>query len=72
MNYELNKNILRLDQMSPIENILLSRGIENPQEYLNANEDNLYDPLLLKNLALGAELFISHVKNNSKIFLIVD
>ena len=28
--------------MSPIENILLSRGIENPQEYLNANEDNLY------------------------------
>ena len=72
MNYELNKDILSLDQMSPIENILLSRGIENPQEYLNANEDNLYDPLLLKNLALGAELFISHIKNNSKIFLIVD
>lgn len=72
MNYELNKNMLSLDQMSPIENILLSRGIENPQEYLNANEDNLYDPLLLKNLALGAQLFISHVKNNSKIFLIVD
>lgn len=72
MEYRINKKINHKDGESYLETILRARGIENYNDYLNASVKDLLDPLLLKNMDIGAEAFIRHIKNNSKIFLIVD
>lgn len=72
MEYRINEKINHKDGESYLETILRARGIENYNDYLNASAKDLLDPLLLKNMDIGAEAFIRHIKNNSKIFLIVD
>lgn len=55
-----------------LENILKSRGIKNPKQFLNVNERNIEDFHLFDNMKEGVNLLISHLKNNSKIGLLVD
>ena len=58
----------------PIERIFTSRGIvpEAINHYLNTNDRDVLDPLLLSNMEKGAKMFIDHLANNHKIFIQVD
>lgn len=71
MNYRLINNSLN-DIYNPKQTILLNRGIENWEQYLNLNEDCTYDFDLLKNIDKAVSCFIKHIENKSRIHIIVD
>lgn len=71
MNYKLIKNSLN-DIYNPKQTILLNRGIDNWKQYLNLNEDCIYDFNLLENIDKAASCFIKHIENKSRIHIIVD
>ena len=57
-----------------IEQVLINRGLD-PNEinhYLSANENDLYDPLLLDNMDRGAKMYIKHIVANDPMTMIVD
>lgn len=57
-----------------LEQILLNRGIPKEQitHYLNADEADVLDPLLLDNMREGAQLLAKHIANNTKALIVVD
>ena len=71
MQYKLYKNSLN-DKDNIIETVLLNRGIENPQEYLNLNEDccNKYNDL--NNMNEAIECFNKHFEKEDIIAVLVD
>lgn len=71
MNYRLINNSLN-DIYNPKQTILLNRGIENWEQYLNLNENCTYDFDLLKNIDKAVSCFIKHIENKSRIHIIVD
>lgn len=71
MNYRLINNSLN-DIENPKQTILLNRGIENWEQYLNLNENCTYDFDLLKNIDKAVSCFIKHIENKSRIHIIVD
>lgn len=72
MNYQL-LNPLN-DNLSPIERIFANRGIEpnNINHYLNTTKEDILDPLLLEHMREGAQMLISHLQKQHKIFVQVD
>lgn len=80
MNYTLIQpdkfiqDINLLDNLTPIEQIFLNRGIarDNIQHYLNTTLDDLLDPLLLNNMQQGAQMLISHLAAQDSIFVQCD
>lgn len=52
--------------------LLKSRGVEDPEKFLNVDESCVHDGLLLKNMKEGLELFHGHIRNNSNIHVQVD
>lgn len=71
MNYRLIKDSLN-DIDNPKQTILLNRGIENLEQYLNLNEDCTHDFNLLDNIDKAVSCFINHIENKSRIHIIVD
>ena len=57
-----------------LEQILLNRGIpaEEISHFLNADEADVLNPLLLDNMREGAQLLARHISQNSKALIIVD
>ena len=58
-----------------LEQILLNRGFKNKEDinhFLNTNENDIYNPLLLDNMQEGLKLLAKHIKQNSKVLIIVD
>lgn len=57
-----------------LEQILLNRGIPEEQitHYLNADEADVLDPLLLDNMREGAQLLAKHIANNTQALIVVD
>lgn len=57
-----------------LEQILLNRGIPKEQitHYLNADEADVLDPLLLDNMREGAQLLAKHIANNTQALIVVD
>lgn len=53
-----------------LEELLISRGIENIKKYLNPTQDCELDPMLMTNMAKAVEIVDKHI--NNKIGLIVD
>lgn len=70
MNYKINPNILNSGNY--VEDIFLSRGIDNILEYLTPTKKDLLPPTDLKNIDEGAKLLLNHLKNKSKIYVVVD
>lgn len=72
MNYKLINN--PSDCLSPLEQILYNRGIpiEEIEHYCNTNYLDILDPLLLDNMRKGAQLLISSIKDNKKMYVQVD
>lgn len=57
---------------SAIEQVLLNRGIEDVQHYLNTVDTDILSPLDLDNIENGAKMLVSHMAQGSKVFIIVD
>ena len=57
-----------------LEQILLNRGIpaEEISHFLNADEADVLNPLLLDNMREGAQLLARHISQNSKALIVVD
>ena len=72
MKYKLiakpNKNY------SPMQQILVNRGIDvkDIEHYLKTSDADILNPDLLDNMAEGVKRLVSAIKNQEKIFLIVD
>lgn len=57
---------------SAIEQVLLNRGIQDVQHYLNTVDTDILSPLDLDNIENGAKLLVSHIVQKSKVFVIID
>ena len=72
MKYKLiakpNKNY------SPMQQILVNRGIDvkDIEHYLKTSDADILNPVLLDNMEEGVKRLVSTIKNQEKIFLIVD
>ena len=57
-----------------LEQILLNRGIaqEDIWHFLNVNENDVLDPLLLTNMREGVGMLIKHIAGNEKTLVVVD
>lgn len=57
-----------------IEQVLVNRGFkkEDIEHFLNVNETDVLDPLLIDNIEEGAKLLIKHIKAGNKIFMPID
>ena len=71
MQYKLFENSLN-DKDNVIETVLLNRGIENPKEYLNLNEDCTNDYNNLNNINEAVECFEKHFERRDDIAVLVD
>lgn len=67
MNKERYDNIDNL-----LDNLLKSRGVEDVEALLNVSKANCHDYNLLTNIKEGVECLDKHIKNNSKICIIID
>ena len=71
MQYKLFANSLN-DRDNIIETVLLNRGIENPQEYLNLTKDCCNDYNNLSNINEAVECFNKHFERRNEIAVLVD
>lgn len=71
MQYKLFENSLN-DKDNIIETVLLNRGIENPQEYLNLSESCTNDYNNLENINAAVECFEKHFEKKDDITILVD
>ncbi len=71
LKYKLYQSSLN-DKDNIIETVLLNRGIENPQEYLNLNEDCTNDYNNLNNINEAVECFEKHFERRDDIAVLVD
>lgn len=72
MRYELINNGKK--SFNPIEQVLLNRGIkkEDIVQFLNPDDNNILDSLLLNNIARGAKMLLLHIQNADRIHFVVD
>lgn len=70
MYYRLNERVVNSGNY--IKDILKARGINNIDEYLNPSKEDLFPADKLKNIDKGVDLLLTHLKNNSKIYVVVD
>jgi hypothetical protein len=71
MQYKLFASSLN-DKNNVIETVLLNRGIENPHEYLNLNEDCTNDYNNLNNINEAVACFEKHFERRDDIAVLVD
>lgn len=69
MKYQLIGNN---DTENIIQQVLLNRGIENPEEYLNLNESCVNDYNNLDNINEAVDCFIAHFERGDDIAVLVD
>jgi single-stranded-DNA-specific exonuclease len=73
MKYKVLNKGYSINRDGELLNVLLkSRGVENPEEFLNVNESHIHDGMLLKNMDRGLNMLNWHIENNSKIHIILD
>ena len=72
MNYQLIAE--RIPGASPIEQVLLNRGIQaqDIQHYLNTTDEDILDPSSIDRIEEGAKMLVKHVSQEHKVFLQVD
>lgn len=67
MNKEQYDNINDL-----LSNLLISRGVKDVNALLNVSKEDCHHYSQLSNIKMGVECLNKHIKNNSKICVIVD
>ena len=74
MKYRIrnNTNIALLEEGELLNEVLKSRGIDNPSHYLNLTDDDIFDGMLLKNMYGGLCMLKWHIDNGSHIHIIAD
>ena len=70
MYYKLNDKINNTGNY--IQDILLARGIDDIEKYLNPTKEDLLPAKEIKNIDEGVKLLLRHLSNNSKIYVVVD
>ena len=72
MNYKLISE--RNEDLSPVEQVLLNRGIEyeDIDHYCNTSILDVLDPLLISNIREGAQMLVKHIKAMDKTYIQVD
>lgn len=58
--------------LSPLSQVLVNRGVEKTEGFYDLTWDCVNSPYNLDFIKEAAEMFIRHVKNNSKIAILVD
>lgn len=71
MKYKLIEGSLN-DIASPIETVLLNRGIKDIGQYLNLNKSAVQDYKELENMQEAVECFMKHYENRDKILVMPD
>ena len=71
MRYKLYDGSLN-DKDKIIETVLLNRGVEDPQEYLNLSESCTNDYNNLENIDKAVECFEEHFERGDDIAVLVD
>lgn len=71
MRYKLYDGSLN-DKDKIIETVLLNRGVEDPQEYLNLSESCTNDYNNLENIDKAVECFEKHFERGDDIAVLVD
>ena len=70
MNYRLYEKESNTGNI--INDVLINRGINNPETYLNLNESVIIPYQNLDNMNKAVELFMKHFNNKDKIEILVD
>lgn len=70
MYYKLNDKINNTGNY--VQDILLARGIDDIEKYLNPTKEDLLPAKEIKNIDEGVKLLLRHLNNNSKIYVVVD
>ena len=70
MDYKLYKEENKFDDITC--QILSNRGIQDPEEYLNLDDNCLYDYHLLDNINDAVKCFVEHFDNKDQIAVLVD
>ena len=65
-------NIALLKEGGLLEEILKSRGVENPSHYLNLTDDDISPSMEFKGMGKAIRCLYYHISNNSKIHIIAD
>lgn len=52
--------------------MLINRGINNINHYLNTSDADILDPATISNVEAGVKMLIKHIANGDKIFLQID
>ena len=65
-------NIALLKEGGLLEEILKSRGVENPSHYLNLTDDDISPSMEFKGMEKAIRCLYYHISNNSKIHIIAD
>lgn len=67
-----NKNYEYISDDELLKILLKQRGVENPDKLLKIRKSCLNDAKLFNNIEKGMQIFDKHIKNKSKICIIVD
>ena len=71
MNYRLRKNYTT-DPNYALQEILLDRGVQDIDNFLNPTSRCELDPYALENIDLAADMLLRHLRNDSRILFVVD
>ncbi|WP_252241536.1 DHH family phosphoesterase [Clostridium sp. ZBS18] len=73
MRYKARNKGTRISRDGELLNtLLISRGVNNPSKFLNVDESDVIDGMLLKNMDRGLNMLNWHIENNSKIHILLD
>lgn len=68
----LTKDFKLLSQEEILKEILEKRGVLDVEAFLKANENDVYDGRLLKNMDKAIECFVEHMSKGSRVHVVVD
>ena len=68
----LNKGYDFIHEENLLQTLLLNRDVTEPDRLLNLTKKEVHDGMLLKNMGEGLEMLHKHIKNNSKIHILID
>lgn len=71
MNYKLRNNYTKNEDFC-LKEVLADRGVKDIDNFLNPSKNCELNPYLLDNIKEGAEMLLRHLRNKSRICIVVD
>ena len=66
MKYILKYNV---DKKNLIYDLILKKGVEDPERYINIGKEDENDPILFDNIEKACHTVIDHLNKGNKIYL---